>query len=212
MKMLVASEDFIIVEKNETLDIVYSPYSNKVLAISKEGTSILREIVRCCKESKGRIEKIYNDYNKEDVDYLLDILVENKMLFLSGEEMKKADYSLHYKENSMFFIHKAYLHLTQKCNLKCKYCYNASNLGKTEDMSTQEWKNIILKLKKEGFDYIVFTGGEFFLRKDLIELTDYVKQLDMTLHILTNGTFQIPEYILEKQIRLKLVWIQPMKQ
>ncbi len=197
MKLLKANEEFIIIEKNEQLDVIYSPYSNRVLAMNKEGIACLKAIMEVIKNNK-KIEILFEEFCEEDVKSLINILVENRFLFLNDKDLQAADYSRIYKEKTFFSIHKAYLHLTQRCNLKCEYCYNASNIGKTKDMSTQQWKNIILELKNKSFDYIVFTGGEVFLRKDLRELTDYVKQLKMKLHILTNGTFRIPEEIIEK--------------
>lgn len=197
MKLLCAKEDIVIVEKDEELDIIYSPYSNKVLAMSKAGTKWVQLFERVSKKNNGDIRELFDNHIDSDVQNLIDVLVANKIFFRCEEDFKAADYSLSYKEKEIFSLHKAYLHLTQRCNLKCKYCYNANNIGKTKDMSTQQWKDIISKLKAEGFDYIVFTGGEVFLREDLKELTDYVKNLEMKLHILTNGTLEISKEIIE---------------
>ncbi|MGN0349852.1 MAG: hypothetical protein ACI4DR_09985 [Roseburia sp.] len=42
--MLIAAEDFIVIERDERFDIIYSPYSNKILAMEKSGTEIFRQL------------------------------------------------------------------------------------------------------------------------------------------------------------------------
>ena len=32
--------------------------------------------------------------------------------------------------------------LTTACNLKCRYCYNADNIGKNQDLNSEEWKKM----------------------------------------------------------------------
>ena len=189
---------FIIIEKNEEYDIVYSTYSNKVSAIGKEESNLFQDVIQIAKDNKGCIKNIYSLYDKELVDELLEVLFANALLFETKEACEKADYAIQYKKLNFFHAHKAYLHLTQRCNLNCQYCYNARNIGKTKDLPTELWKAIIYKLKENKFDYIVFTGGEVFLRNDILELVDTVKECDMRLHILTNGTFKITKEIIEK--------------
>ena len=111
--------------------------------------------------------------------------------------MENSDFNFIFQKKKKINIHKAYLHLTQRCNLKCRYCYNADNIGKTQDLNSEEWKKILFNLREKGFDYIIFTGGEVLLRKDLLELSKYTKQLDFKLNILTNGTFELTRELIE---------------
>ena len=60
------------------------------------------------------------------------------------------------------------------CNQKCLNCYAASEVkGKEDELSTDEWKSIIDKLKEARIPQITFTGGEPTLRSDLSELVKY---------------------------------------
>ncbi|MCB4790944.1 MAG: radical SAM protein [Elusimicrobia bacterium] len=76
--------------------------------------------------------------------------------------------------------------LTRKCNLNCVHCYLDKSAGK-EQLSTARVKNILRQLKKAGTLYLVFTGGEPFLRGDLLELCRYARGLKFDLRIFTNG-------------------------
>jgi MoaA/NifB/PqqE/SkfB family radical SAM enzyme len=89
------------------------------------------------------------------------------------------------------------IHVTNKCNLRCKYCY--SNIGgrfntPPEDFSTAELKAYFTEMKRLGTRWIVFLGGEPMLRKDLGELIHHVNNLGMLSELVTNGTL-IEEYI-----------------
>ena len=57
------------------------------------------------------------------------------------------------------------LHLTQRCNLRCKYCYVHQNTG---DMDFSTAKKAIEMFTEQGLTGIVFFGGEPLLKKDLI--------------------------------------------
>lgn len=84
------------------------------------------------------------------------------------------------------------LEITKRCNLKCIHC----DIRKThetysdiinKEFSTSEVKEIIDSLKSFGTKYISISGGEPFLRKDIFELIEYIKNTGMGLHISTNG-------------------------
>ncbi|MBR5377304.1 MAG: radical SAM protein [Lachnospiraceae bacterium] len=79
------------------------------------------------------------------------------------------------------------------CNLKCLHCYAAGQaLAKENELSTDEWKKIIDKLKDIGIPQITFTGGEPTMRDDLAELIDHGQWFVTRLN--TNGVRLTKEY------------------
>ena len=84
----------------------------------------------------------------------------------------------------------ARISLTEKCNLKCKYCMPQDFCNaKNNELSDEEIKNIIKALLNLGINKIRFTGGEPLMRKNVIELLNEVcsfAQIDWA--ITTNGT------------------------
>ncbi len=76
--------------------------------------------------------------------------------------------------------------LTNKCNLRCKHCYNIEYLNnQKKDLTTEQVKKIIDKSIEIGCNDIGFSGGEPFMRDDIFEILEYSKRYP--IHILTNG-------------------------
>ena len=91
------------------------------------------------------------------------------------------------------------IHLTEKCNLNCTYCYEKK--GNT-DISFENIKNLIeYEIKQPSKSTIIyFYGGEPLLKKDLIKQTiSYINSnnnnTDFHYGITTNGTLLNDEFI-----------------
>jgi radical SAM protein with 4Fe4S-binding SPASM domain len=84
-----------------------------------------------------------------------------------------------------------YLHLTDRCNLRCLYCYNRSHRepgGPDRELSNTELRDLVRQLAEIGAAGAVFTGGEPLLREDTLEVARYARQLGLSTTLLTNGT------------------------
>lgn len=91
------------------------------------------------------------------------------------------------------------IHLTQRCNLRCKYCYENKKEKEINFENIQQLIDNEIKAKKE---YVVlnFYGGEPLLRKDLIYKTiDYIKKqkskTKFYFGMTTNGTLMDEQFI-----------------
>lgn len=72
------------------------------------------------------------------------------------------------------------------CNQKCIHCYaGEQEYAIKEELTTDQWKQIIDTLKEARIPQVTFTGGEPTLRDDLVELIDYSKWFVTRLN--TNG-------------------------
>ncbi len=79
------------------------------------------------------------------------------------------------------------------CNQHCLHCYAANEeMSETKELSLDEWKRIIDRLKDAGIPQITFTGGEATLRKDLFDLISYSKWFITRLN--TNGILLTEDY------------------
>jgi len=92
-------------------------------------------------------------------------------------------------------------HLTERCNLRCKHCYqNLDYLGK--EISEREKKDIIKRFikfckKLNRVPRLAFTGGEPLLVIDELDrLIEYGKEIcpELQVVIMTNGTL-VDEYL-----------------
>ncbi len=79
-----------------------------------------------------------------------------------------------------------------QCNQKCVFCYAAGQpLSKMSELTAEQWKKVLDKLKKSGVPMVTFTGGEPTLRADLPEMVDYARWFVTRLN--TNGAALTPE-------------------
>ena len=85
------------------------------------------------------------------------------------------------------------LELTESCNHRCNYCYNFWNYGShnksVPPLQEFDFRKIIDKLIKAGVFQVILTGGEPFLRKELVfGLVDYCRSNRLDVDINTNLT------------------------
>src|SRR3989344_6394235 len=79
--------------------------------------------------------------------------------------------------------------VTTKCPLKCKHCFYSNELNKkTDELTLDEIEKIASNIP--DLEYLQLSGGEPFMRKDLIELMDVFHKRGIKKMIIpTNGYF-----------------------
>jgi len=93
------------------------------------------------------------------------------------------------------------LAVTDRCNLRCFYCMPAEGIqyiNKTELMSYEEIHRGIKLLAQMGIEKVRITGGEPFIRKDMMKLLWAIRKTEgiRDINITTNGTV-LEQYIPE---------------
>lgn len=79
------------------------------------------------------------------------------------------------------------------CNLHCSHCYWWLNRKENEELTVEQWKQIIEnKFKKNHVFIITLVGGEPTLRPDVVEL--FIKEFPKRVCLVTNGTFPLKKY------------------
>jgi radical SAM protein with 4Fe4S-binding SPASM domain len=76
------------------------------------------------------------------------------------------------------------LALTYRCQNRCSFCY-CDGPRTTQELNTDQWKDIIANLWQIGVPNVLFTGGEPTLRADLVELVLEAEQF--VTGLVTNG-------------------------
>ncbi len=102
------------------------------------------------------------------------------------------------------------LAVTDRCNLRCFYCMPEQGLdwlSRTELMSYDEMLRICSLLVNMGIDKIRITGGEPFVRKDIMQFLTALSKLNglNELTITTNGVLTAPHVAELKDIGVKSV-------
>jgi molybdenum cofactor biosynthesis protein A len=102
------------------------------------------------------------------------------------------------------------LAVTDRCNLRCFYCMPEDGLNwlsRKELMTYEEMLQACTLLVKMGIEKIRITGGEPFVRKDIMALLTALSKLDglKELSITTNGVLTAPHVAELKNIGVRSV-------
>jgi radical SAM protein with 4Fe4S-binding SPASM domain len=78
------------------------------------------------------------------------------------------------------------IELTWRCNHRCIHCYQYP--PSSNELSTQEIKDILKQLADAGCLFLQLTGGEPLLRPDFWDIADFAKGLSFAVVLYTNGS------------------------
>ena len=82
-----------------------------------------------------------------------------------------------------------YLEITNRCNLRCKYCSHFNSAGDVgRDLPKKEWLKFFEELNRCAVMDVTLSGGEPFYCDDLKELIEGIVRNRMRFNILSNGT------------------------
>lgn len=81
------------------------------------------------------------------------------------------------------------IHITDRCNLRCTYCYSNFYKRNIPDISKTDIFRIVDGFKKLGSLEVSLIGGEPFLHPDFSEIIEYIKDKGLFCSTVTNGYF-----------------------
>ena len=79
------------------------------------------------------------------------------------------------------------MELDLRCNLRCLHCYRDGDWP-SDILNTDEVNGVLDQVAAAGTIWMLFTGGEIFLRKDFFEIYDHARRLGLIVTLFTNGT------------------------
>jgi len=95
------------------------------------------------------------------------------------------------KGRSSTQLRSAYFHVTQRCNLRCRGCYSEDAArNSSDDAPFGQVCHGLDELAANGVKTVVISGGEPFIRADIVDIARYAKEqchIPM-LVVLSNGT------------------------
>ncbi|NMA51286.1 MAG: dephospho-CoA kinase [Mollicutes bacterium] len=104
---------------------------------------------------------------------------------------------------------KAIWEITHKCNYGCSYCIFSckTNSAVKEELTTEECFHVIDELVKNGFKHLKITGGEPFIRKDILDILKYASK-NLITDISTNASLITVDIVKElNKIPLKMIHV-----
>ncbi len=127
----------------------------------------------------------------------LDNLVKRGLLNDSSSEQFKKSLSIKPEmlDEDTPVLKSLYIYGTNRCTHRCYHCYQKTIFQKDDkayidenEITTEQTLSFIDDLIKLGLKSVKFTGGEPFLRNDILELIQAASERGLTVSIETNGT------------------------
>ncbi len=85
---------------------------------------------------------------------------------------------------------------TNRCNLSCHHCYSYADPSSKDFLTTEFILDSIKDLKKANVKFVIFSGGEPLIRKDIFEIADAMREEGIITYLSTNGL-----YVNEKNVK-----------
>ena len=84
------------------------------------------------------------------------------------------------------------IEVTRRCNLACVHCYANLPLGDEQarraELTYGEHCRLLDEMAAEGCLWLLYTGGEIFVRKDFLDIYGYAKKTGFLITLFTNAT------------------------
>ena len=165
---------------------IYDLNNKKVYSINHIGKAILEDFII----DQNRLDtKGFEYINKL---YELGLIEETSTI------NNEIDESFSFPKISLPYV---WLELTEKCNLHCIHCYGqfctSSKISRDNfALTTQDWKQVILNLKKNGCNTIHLLGGEPLCFQGFHDVLLYAHNIGIkTIDISTNGTLVDDKFV-----------------
>ncbi len=183
--LLSYDRDFIILTNMDEVSqdrcyVVYNSVNHSVAKLSKVEFLLLDLLYKY-----GDPDYISSSVDKVYRIPICDLLKKDSVLKLIDTDNSQ-EQPCEYKEKTIPSTY--YLHLTNRCNLKCTYCYNQKQRLKKEELPFEKWRVILDKILPHA-NHIILTGGECFLYEEIGKIVQYIKAFrkDIFLSCISNG-------------------------
>ena len=181
--------------------VLYNPYSENLILVLRESTAKVFSSIN----KKKTLNQIYNDLSKTgeekiskaDFKKVIKGLQKNKLIYFKSEHQPKIPKQKEPKGLTVWF------HITNKCNLRCSYCYlSKSPQSMSTNTAFKSIDKILSSAKKHNFQGITFkfSGGECLIEsKKILKVVEYAKKqsqkkgIQVRFSMLTNGTLIEPK-------------------
>ncbi len=99
------------------------------------------------------------------------------------------------------------IEFNRNCNFSCVYCYASSPQVRRDDLSREEFRDVIAQARDLGARKIIILGGEPMLYPHIMEMIGYIRSLDMQVELFTNGaaiTADVARELFGQRVRVVL--------
>lgn len=135
-------------------------------------------------------EDLFKNLNKNSIS-LIEKLIDIGIISVNGERKDNLERIVP-KKRIWDVYDVCEFELTLKCNLRCTHCYISAGVCDDNEITLNEINNVLddlEKLHKKDMrgKRIVLTGGEPFIRKDILEIIEEITKRGFQILINSNG-------------------------
>ena len=102
-----------------------------------------------------------------------------------GSEFSKAEIAEAVQNGNLLSME---IEFNSACNFRCLYCYAAENGHRRNELTTEQFRDVITQAKDLGARKIIVLGGEPMLYPHILEMLQFIRGLNMEVELFTNGT------------------------
>lgn len=196
--------------KNEML--VVDTYLHNTFILNDIAADIVEYIYKKREVDISTILRQFEDIDDYEINTFLNELVALQIVFKQDDLSFKhgsngnapyktddieADFQLNFiKEQKLY---AALVELTYRCNLRCSHCYAVESESAKRELTTSDIINLFDELYDNGIFRLTLTGGEIFVRNDILQIIEYAYKKGFLIDLFSNAT------LLNEEIVKKLV-------
>jgi radical SAM protein with 4Fe4S-binding SPASM domain len=92
-------------------------------------------------------------------------------------------------------LRQLFWNVTYACNYRCAICFTDAGTSHTDELTTDEALTFVDQAHEAGIEDIIISGGEPFVRPDLIDILAHMAELGITARIASNGSLLSDELL-----------------
>lgn len=148
----------------------------------------------------------FNTIRNDIGDFIEDLLAEEILVepaqILGDKKIVREVESFYANNHKLFSLS---LELTWRCAEKCIHCYidDAEKFCAKDELTLDEYKNILRQARQLYAIRVLLTGGEVLLRPDLCDIAEYAVKLGFIVDIYTTG-LGLTDEVFERLCAIKL--------
>jgi len=78
---------------------------------------------------------------------------------------------------------------TNRCNLFCHHCYSKADPNNEDSLTFEQIEQTIPSMINAGVKFVIFSGGEPLIRKDIFKIANSMKQAGIMTYLSSNGMY-----------------------
>jgi radical SAM protein with 4Fe4S-binding SPASM domain len=85
--------------------------------------------------------------------------------------------------------------ITYECNYGCGICFTDAGANSPNELTTQEALETVEKIHAAGVHDLILSGGEPFMREDMLDILSHMAKFGIAARIASNGSLLMPELL-----------------